>query len=227
MLHLQKKDLKIAVNTSLLLSGKMDGIGRFADETLRIITQKHPEHQFYFYFDRPFDESFIYNSNIKPFVVGPPTRHPLLYLAWFEMSLPLQFLKSKPDVFFSPDGFLSLSSKVKSVGVIHDLNFEHFPTDMPFSVRQYYTKMFPKFAHKAERIATVSEYSKKDISELYQIAPDKIDVVYNGAGAQFKPTSSAEKDAARKKFSNDCPYFFFWRCDPQNGIFRQRITQFT
>jgi glycosyltransferase involved in cell wall biosynthesis len=201
--------LKIAVNTRLLIPGRLDGIGRFADETLRIITTKHPEHEFVFYFDRKPDEQFIYNQNIKPVVLQPPARHPFLFLAWFEASLPLHFMRSKPDVFLSPDGFLSLTTNVKSVGVIHDLNFEHFPEDIPFLVRKYYSNLFPRFARKASRIATVSEYSKSDIANKYHINPKKIDVVYNGAGSIFKPLPLNEKEVTKQKFSQGNEYFFF------------------
>jgi glycosyltransferase involved in cell wall biosynthesis len=201
--------LKIAVNTRLLIPGRLDGIGRFADETLRIITTKHPEHEFVFYFDRKPDEQFIYNQNIKPVVLQPPARHPFLFLAWFEASLPLHFMRSKPDVFLSPDGFLSLTTNIKSVGVIHDLNFEHFPEDIPFLVRKYYSNLFPRFARKASRIATVSEYSKLDIANTYHIDPEKIDVVYNGAGSIFKPLPLNEKEVTTQKFSQGNEYFFF------------------
>lgn len=201
--------MKIAVNTRLLLAGRLDGIGRFADETLRIITSQHPEHQFYFYFDRKPDDQFLYNSNIVPVVLPPQARHPLLFLTWFDVSLPLSFLSTKPDIFLSPDGFLSLTTGVKSVGVIHDLNFEHYPEDIPFLVRKYYSAMFPRFARKATRIATVSEYSKSDISASYQIDPSKIDVVYNGASSIFKPLSPEELKSTREKFAQGCSYFFF------------------
>ncbi len=201
--------MKIAVNTRLLLSGRLDGIGRFADETLRIITTQHPEHQFFFYFDRKFDERFIYNSNIQPVIIPPQARHPLLFLAWFEASLPLHFTRTKPDIFLSPDGFLSLTTNVKSAGVIHDLNFEHFPEDIPFLVRKYYSGMFPRFAKKATRIATVSEFSKSDIVKTYNVAPSKIDVVYNGASDIFKPITAVEQQQIRLKFSQGHEYFFF------------------
>jgi len=201
--------LKIAVNTRLLLTGRMDGIARFADETLRILTAQHPEHQFYFYFDRKYDERFIYNSNVHPVIIFPQARHPFLFLAWFEASLPLHFTPTKPDIFLSLDGFLSLTTNVKSVGVIHDLNFEHFPEDIPFFMRKYYSAMFPRFARKASRIATVSEYSKSDIIETYHVDPLKIDVVYNGAGNIFKPLAAEVQQQTRNKFSHGRQYFFF------------------
>lgn len=201
--------MKIAVNTRLLIAGKLDGIGRFTNETLRIITQNHPEHQFYFYFDRKPDEQFLYSSNITPVILQPPARHPFLFLAWFEASLPIHFLKVKPDLFLSPDGFLSLTTNVKSVAVIHDLNFEHFPDDIPFLVRKYYSAMFPRFARKAARIATVSEYSRSDIEKTYHIDASKIDVVHNGASNIFEPITAEEQKATKEKFSHGNDYFIF------------------
>lgn len=201
--------MKIAVNTRLLLNGRIDGIARFTDETLRILTSKHPEHQFYFYFDTKFDERFIYNSNVHPVVIYPQARHPFLFVAWFEATLPLHFARTKPDIFLSPDGFLSLASNVKSVGVIHDLNFEYYPEGIPYFMRKYYSLMFPRFAQKATRIATVSEYSKSDIISTYQVDPAKIDVVYNGSGSIFKSLNLTEQQQTRELFSQGREYFFF------------------
>ena len=78
----------IAVNARLLLPGKLEGIGRFADETLKIITRNHPEHRFIFIFDRPYAHEFIYAPNITPVVCFPPARHPLLWFLFFECSIP-------------------------------------------------------------------------------------------------------------------------------------------
>ena len=42
--------MRIGVNTRLLLTGKMDGIGWFTTETMKRIVRSHPEHEFYFFF---------------------------------------------------------------------------------------------------------------------------------------------------------------------------------
>ena len=52
--------MRIAVNTRLLLPNKLDGIGFFTYETLKRITKANPEHEFYFIFDRPYSEEFIF-----------------------------------------------------------------------------------------------------------------------------------------------------------------------
>lgn len=206
---MQKKPLKIAVNTRLLLPDRLDGIGRFTLETLKHITTSHPEHEFIFIFDRSYSKEFLFSGNITPVVIPPQARHPLLFLAWFEWAVPYVCHKHKPDLFLSPDGFLSQRLKIPSVGVIHDLNFEHFPMDVPWLVRLYFQQMFPRFAHTAKRLATVSEYSRKDIVELYGVAESKIDVVYNGSSSKFKSVGTIEQTAIRKKYSGGMPYFFF------------------
>jgi glycosyltransferase involved in cell wall biosynthesis len=201
--------LVIAVNTRLLLKNKLEGIGRFAYETLKRITLQHPEHQFIFIFDRPFDKDFIFAPNVIPVVIGPPARHPILFCIWLEYSVKKILKKYKADIFLSPDGYISLTTDVKSIAVIHDLNFEHYPKHLPMVMRNYYKYFFPRFAKKANRIATVSEYSKKDIQVQYNISREKIDVVYNGASEAFNPLSEEQIKENRKLYSGGAPYFLF------------------
>lgn len=201
--------MKIAVNTRLLLKNKLEGIGWFSYETLKRITAQHPEHQFYFIFDRKFDQSFIFADNITPVVIPPQARHPILYYLWFEKSIPRILQKIQPDLFFSPDGYLSLSTPVKSMHVIHDLNFEHYPDDLPYPERTFYRHYFPQYARKACRIATVSEFSKRDIINQYHVGAEKIDVVYNGANDRYTPITESEKFMVRAKYSGGLPYFVF------------------
>lgn len=201
--------MNIAVNCRLLQKGKLEGIGWFMFENLKRITLNHPEHQFYFIFDREFDSSFVFAENVKPIIIGPPTRHPFLWYLWFEWRLPSLLKRIKADLFFSPDGYLSLRSKIPQVSTIHDINFAHRPEDLPFWTRHYYNFFFPKFASKADRICTVSEYSKKDICKTYGIDESMIDVVFNGANENYKPLSEAEKQAGRIKYANGSEYFIF------------------
>lgn len=201
--------MRIAVNTRLLLPGKLDGMGWFAWHTLKRMTESHPETEFIFFFDRPWSEEFVFGTNVTPVALFPQARHPFLYYCWFEYAVPAALKKYKADVFYSPDGYLSLSTAIPQLGVMHDLNFEHYPDDLPFLTRHYYRYFFPKFAAKAARLATVSEYSKQDIMKCYGISGEKIDVVYNGVNDLYRPVTENQKQQIRNRYTGGAPYFIF------------------
>lgn len=202
--------MKILVNTRLLLSNKLEGIGWFSYETLKRITKQHPEHEFIFLFDRPFSDEFIFSDNITPVVGFPRAQHPYLWYLFFDWAVPYFINKYKADLFLSPDGWIPLrNTTVKIVDVIHDLNFEIYPNFVRESHLWYMRKYFPRFADRADRIATVSEYSKTDIHKLYGISNDKIDVVYNGSGDAYFPISEGEKHEVRAKYTDGKQYFLY------------------
>jgi glycosyltransferase involved in cell wall biosynthesis len=199
----------IAVSTRLLQKGKFEGIGWFTYQTMKWISTHHPEHQFIFVFDRPCSEEFVFAPNVTPVVVGPPTRHPVLWYLWFEFQIPRILKKYKADIFVSPDGYLSLNTNVPQLGVIHDINFVHRPGDMPWLKAKYYNFFFPKYARKASRVATVSNYSKEDIAQSYGIERNKIDVVYSGINPFYKPIPQEDQKDVRKKYCGGAEYFLF------------------
>lgn len=201
--------MKIAVNARLLVP-KLEGIGWFAYETLRRIVTEHPEHTFYFIFDRDYDERFLFAENVKPILTFPPCRHhPWFWYVYFEWAIPYVLRKIKPDLFLSPDGWMTLRCSMPQVTVIHDINFVHHPEFFPRSFQKYFSKYFPKFAEKAVRVATVSEFSKQDICHAYGIDADKVDVVYNGSNALFRPLDAGEKARVQVRYAQGCDYFLF------------------
>ena len=201
--------MRIAVNTRLLLKGKLEGIGWFTYQTLERIVRQHPEHQFFFFFDRPYDEQFIFAPNVTPVIVHPQARHPILFYLWFEWSVPAMLRKYKIDLFLSPDGYMSLSTKVPTCLVIHDLAFEHYPEHYVLSHKLYWRHYSPLFARKAKRIATVSTFSKDDIHQHYGVSKDRIDVVYNGAHDEYRPLGAEEREQIKLKYADGCEYFVF------------------
>jgi len=199
--------LKIAVNTRLLLPHRMEGIARYIYETTRRMVLEHPEDEFHFLFDRPYDDKFIFADNIVPHVLSPPSRHPLLWYIWFEWAVPRILNKIKPDVFYSGDMYMSLKTKVPTVMVSHDLNYEHYPETLPKSVKNYYLKYSPKFHHAAAHLISVSEATRQDIINTYGIDARKITVAHNAVPEGFAPLP--DPTATRQLYTEGCPYFVY------------------
>ena len=199
----------IAVNTRFIVTGQLEGYGYFTKEVFFLLAHNHPEHQFIFFFDRPFDTSLIFPKNVTPVIVPPKARHALSFRWWFDVKIPLALKKYKADVFVSPDGFCSLFTKVTQVLVIHDLAFIHHPKFIPTIHRIFYKRYTPLFLKKASVVATVSEFSKNDIIDQYHVDEQKIINVSSAAKQIFQPVEWDEKEAIKTEYAEGCEYFVF------------------
>jgi glycosyltransferase involved in cell wall biosynthesis len=159
--------------------------------------------------DRSFRKPPVDAANAEYITLRPRTFHPALWYLWHEFLLPPVLKQIGADIFIAPDGIIPLRTDVPCLPVIHDLNHEHRPEDIPFTARHYYRYYFRKFAEKAVRIATVSHFSAGDIAKMYGIDPEKIDVVPNGVAEIFSPPEGDEAELTRKEFTAGRPYFLF------------------
>ncbi|MCB0844451.1 MAG: glycosyltransferase family 4 protein [Bacteroidetes bacterium] len=203
------KKLHIAVNTRLLLPGKLEGISRFGYEVLKRMVENHPDARFSFFFDRKYDPDYIFGENVTPYVIPPQARHPLLWHAWFHFMVKRKMDQLKPDVLFSPEFYLTNHPSIPQIPVFHDIAFEHYPEDINPWAAKYCRKYGPIYAQRAKHIFTVSEFCRTDISEKYKIDPEKISVVYNAADQGFKPIGEKEQTKIREQYANGSPYFLF------------------
>ena len=169
----------------------------------------HPEDEFWLLFDRPFDERFRFGPNVRTLVVPPPARHPLLWWIWFEWSVPRALKRIGADVFFSPDNYCSLRASTPTVLTVHDIAYAHFPGYIPLLTRSYYRYFTPRFLRRAEKIVTVSEFTRQDMMQTLGVPGEKIEVIYNGPREAFRPLSESEKRAIRARHSGSAPYFLY------------------
>ena len=201
--------MKIAVNTRLLIKDKLDGIGYFSYEVLSRLVHNHPEVEWLFIFDRSYPKEFLFGPNVTAVQIGPPSRHAVLWWIWFQLSIPFILWKHKVDLFLSPDGYIPTWGKTPALPVIHDINFEHQNHNLDPVSGAYMRYFFPRFARHGKRVATVSEFSKKDISASYAIDEAKIDVVYNGVSDKFKALDLPSIEAQKNRWANGSNYLLF------------------
>jgi len=199
----------IAVNTRFLIKPNLEGYGYFIKETFESIVKKHPEHQFYFLFDRPYDEEFIFTDNVHPVVLAPPARHAVLWKYWYDIKVPVLLRKIKADVFVSPDGLGSLTTGIPQCIVVHDIGIIHQPKFYKKSHVLFYKRYIPKFLKKATQIATVSQFSKQDLVRKYKVSPEKINVVYSAVKETFQPVPYEVKQATKDQYSGGKEYFIY------------------
>lgn len=117
------------------------------------------------------------------------------------IDIPLLCIKHHIDVLHM-QYFIPFFRPCPVVTTIHDICFEHYK-DI-FTMREYVRqKLLVRYAAKhSNRIMTVSEFSKKDISDCYGITERKITVTYNAVSDAFRKLETKELNVGElcKKF---------------------------
>ncbi|NWJ95971.1 MAG: glycosyltransferase family 4 protein [Chloroflexi bacterium] len=118
---------------------------------------------------------------------------PLEWLAWMDNPFPFPAPLSGLDVFHFPDFALPPHRKGKGLVTIHDLSFMVVPECAEAGLRRYLTAAVPHAVKRANRVIVVSENIKHELVERLGTPPEKIKVVYNGVGPQFRPFNETER----------------------------------
>ena len=98
---------------------------------------------------------------------------------WRSFVIPQYLAKDEIDLYhgLSAELPIGIPKTIKKVVTIHDLLFERFPSDYPF-VDRFFAKRKTIYACKnADRIIAVSESTKKDLVDFYQVSPSQIEVI--------------------------------------------------
>ncbi len=120
-------------------------------------------------------------AGIEP--VHLPARSQELRMAW---SVPRALARLRPALAHFQHA-LPLRLRVPAVVTIHDLSFERDSSAMPRVDRLVFKRVVPRAARTATRVLAVSERTKQDLVELYDVPPERIVVTPHGVDPQFSP----------------------------------------
>jgi glycosyltransferase involved in cell wall biosynthesis len=85
---------------------------------------------------------------------------------------------------------LPLRCPCPAVVTVHDLSFERDAAAMGSLDRWIFRRVVPRAARQARRVIAVSERTKRDLVDLYSIAPERIAVIPHGVDPAFGPDRS-------------------------------------
>ena len=108
----------------------------------------------------------------------------------------------------------------KLIVTIHDISFLHFPECFRKFERFRQKVLIPINIKKADKILTVSKYSREDIIKSYNVLPQTIEFTYNGVKPIFKPLEGLTKaNEALKHYGISGKFIFFvGRIDARKNI---------
>ena len=115
--------------------------------------------------------------------------------------LPFNRLVPNAQLFHSTEHLLLPLRGIPTVLTVHDLIFQRFPAYHKKLNYWYLNLAMPLFCRRATAIIAVSQATRQDIVEAYQIDPAKIHVVYEAAASHFQPPDPAGIAQARQKYA--------------------------
>jgi glycosyltransferase involved in cell wall biosynthesis len=142
---------------------------------------------------------------------APPSGVPLRpihapAILWKHLALPLALRQDRREVFHSPTGTLPLWTPCRTVVTLHDLFAAIEPRWFTARIGRQLRLTQRRAARTADRVIAVSERTRCDLVERYQVPPQKISVVYNGVDhSRFHPMQ-VDAEAVARRF--EVPYPF-------------------
>ncbi|NOT47188.1 MAG: glycosyltransferase, partial [Acidobacteria bacterium] len=176
--------------------GNKRGFGRFTKELLGALLEIDERNEYLFFVDSETTEVGDIPARVTK-VVAKTTYSPVKAAAadgrrslrdvW---SMSREVLKHKVDVFFFPAvySYFPIFNRTRIVLTLHDVIADHHPELIfPNAKSKFFWKLKQKIAiGQADIVATVSEYSKKEIVEYFRLPESRLRVISEAARPIFK-----------------------------------------
>lgn len=167
------------------VGGEMAGVGHYIYHLVANLLDIDSENEYVLFVDERFRATEALNRKNCRVVCLPwgglrrflPVVYPHHLVAGF-------IGKQKLDLYHGPANVIPLGYDGPSVLTVHDLAIYEYPEFFPggFFGRQTFSTrvVVPKSLAKARRIIAVSKSTKSDIIERFEVAEDRVDVIYEG-----------------------------------------------
>jgi len=186
------------------------GLGHYSRTLIRSLAEYFPEHEYYLFNPKPSSLFILQAENIHEIRPNgfPSSLFPSLWRSsWVKKDLK----KLDIDIYHGLSHEIPVGTRqagIRSVVTIHDLIHERYPEQYNKIDVKIYNRKFRYSCIHANRIIAISEQTKKDIREMYEIPETKISVCYQSCNPAFGETvSEQEKQSVRKKYNLPGKFF--------------------
>jgi len=102
------------------------------------------------------------------------------------------------DTLYWEPNFIRLPWSGRSVVTIHDLSHCRFPEYHPRERVAFFNRYLAQSIAQATRINVVSQFTANEVTELFDVAPERIDLVPPGVAARFFEVDPVQRERVRE-----------------------------
>lgn len=149
---------------------------------------------------------------IAPWVTHLPKGWKMKSYLW-HLYLQFELMKNNfgLDIIHSPENaslFVKLKNQKKII-TVHDIIAYKFPKSNTLLTRTRYKLLLPKTLKTADKIISVSNNTKKDLINIFNVPEEKIKVIYPGIDEKFRVLNSNEVSEFQQKYHLKFPYILY------------------
>jgi glycosyltransferase involved in cell wall biosynthesis len=123
---------------------------------------------------------------------------------------PMDLLLGKGVYLFGNFMNWKVTKRSQSLTYIHDIAFALYPQFVSPKLQRMLIKKVPGFIKQTDYVITVSESSKREISDFFHVKDDRILVLYNGVDTDlYRHYDDQRVQAVKAKYGVDKKYFIF------------------
>ncbi len=185
--------MKIAVDCRALTTLKTGG-GYYTENLLKSVLEADSENEYFLMAHKPF--GFAPGpGNVKITAGGR-----LPGFIWQNAVCPRAVRSRGIDLFHSPLFTLPYRMSCPGIVTVFDLTPILLPQFHHMKVKLSFLPI-ARSLKSAKKIIAISEATKKDLVRHLSVGEEKIDVIYPGVGADFKPAGEGAKNTAKEKYA--------------------------
>lgn len=130
---------------------------------------------------------------------------------WNQFRLSWELFRHPVDLFFQPTHTLPIYPPKRSVTTLHDIGFMRFPKLYRPSELRYHRWSARLAVRRADRLLTVSEFSKREIMEVYKVPAERVTVTPLGVDTEtYRPDMPEHQvNAVLDRYRVTRPYFIY------------------
>lgn len=189
------------------------GLGHYSRTLISALSEHYPEHQYFLFNPKPSGKYFLpERSNLHE--VAPRSFLAKKFSSlWRSNWVKADLKKMKIDLYHGLSHEIPFGMQktgMPSVVTIHDLIHERYPEQYNFFDVKIYNTKFRYACNRADKIIAISQQTKQDIIQFYNIQEDKIEVCYQSCNPAFGYlVNEEEKKSVRGKYDLPEEYFLY------------------
>ncbi len=181
------------------------GLGNFSRWFINGLTSIYPENS-YVLFSPRLENRICFEGDQKCQLIAPKNKKTRIgQNYWRYKSMVSQIKKENLDIYHGlshelPKGIQTTNTK--SVVTMHDAIFLRYPELFDFGYRAIFKRKYKHALNTADGVIAISEQTKQDITRYFDIAPEKIKVIYQGCNSiYYQDADAAIKEQLKVKYN--------------------------